>query len=234
MKGKDVAHSKLNRFVPHHPAMKFISKPVLALASLLVGSALTVGAIRLLQGIEIKPDWFAAISTAVQAFVAFVAIWIAVSSSTRSERSSEVDRVRRAKATAIGIYPDIMVLLEELPRAQHALNDFLDVVKRGESGTNLAKVEVFRQAIVRTPPMLDRAALDLWRLGDAAALDTSQMLSLIHQWNSLVEGAIAKFIRTGDGHFVASLQGNLAALGIVTHDADKSVSEILKDVVRSP
>jgi hypothetical protein len=77
--------------------------------------------------------------------------------------------------------------------------------------------------------MIDRLAEDMWRLGDGVGVSAAQMVSLLYQWNALVEKAAARIAEGGAQDIsavVQALSGNIAALKSATEETERGVAKI--------
>ncbi len=75
--------------------------------------------------------------------------------------------------------------------------------------------------------MVDRLAEDMWRLGYEEGASAAQMVSLLYQWNQLVEKAAKHIEEEGiDDVFelVMAISGNLMALKAATEATDQAIA----------
>ncbi len=149
-------------------------------------------------------------------------------------RSRKKETAQRAKAIAVSILPDILFIQVSLGRAEQVLSRYPFVELPQGQPMPLFKPQAvvaatLRQALIPVPPMIDRLAEDMWRLGDELGASAAQMVSLLHQWSNLVEKAATRIEEEGTNdvrEFVQPMSGNLNALKKATEETERGVAKI--------
>ena len=135
---------------------------------------------------------------------------------------------------ALSILPEILFIQASLERAEKVLSQ-QPFVEAAESQPQLLTKtpedipKCLRQAVIPPPRMIDRLAEDMWRLVGDAGKSAAQMVSLLYQWNALVEKAAAQ-IETGmqDDNFAVgqSLRGHLKILKSIIKETEHGIKKI--------
>ncbi|MCX7356371.1 MAG: hypothetical protein NTY59_16440 [Alphaproteobacteria bacterium] len=149
-------------------------------------------------------------------------------------RARKKEAAQRAKAIAVSILPDILFIQVSLVRAEQVLSQHPFVeLPQGQpmplSNPHAVVASTLRHALIPVPPMIDRLAEDMWRLGDELGASAAQMVSLLHQWSALVENAAKRIEEEGtnDVHaFIQPMSGNLNALKKATEETERGVEKI--------
>ncbi len=173
------------------------------------------------------PAWLQGIS-------AVVALGLSAWAITGQALAKRKEGTRRAQALAVSIFPDILFIQVSLGRAEKVISQqpFAEHAERQQQSSPNPQGVVagqLRQAIIPVPPMIDRLAEDMWRLGDGVGVSAAQMVSLLYQWNALVEKAAARIAEGGAQDIsavVQALSGNIAALKSATEETERGVAKI--------
>lgn len=149
-------------------------------------------------------------------------------------RARKKEAAQRRKAIAVSILPDILFIQVSLGRAEQVLSQHPFVeLPQGQpipsSNPHKVVAATLRRALIPVPPMIDRLAVDMWRLGDEAGASAAQMVSLLYQWSALVEKAATRIEEEGTNDvraFVQPMSGNLNALKMAIEATKQGVEKI--------
>lgn len=175
------------------------------------------------------PEWLQEILRAVAPVVALGLSTWAIWSPARARKR---EAMQRAQAIAVAIQPDIFLIQAALRKAEDILSQslFSEAPNQRHAASDHASVaRTLRKAAIPVPAMVDRLAEDMWRLGDERGVSAAQMVSLLYQWNQLVEKAatLIDAKETDDvSGLVTSMKGNFQALKTATEATDLAVEEL--------
>ncbi len=139
---------------------------------------------------------------------------------------------QRAKAIAVSIYPDVLLIKAALSKAEIILSRAPFSGTTDEHPTSKGHSFVakhLREAAIPVPTMVDRLAEDMWRLGDKGGGSAAQMVSLLYQWNQLVEKAAKHIEEEGIADvsgLLMAISGNLKALKAATEATDQAIADL--------
>jgi hypothetical protein len=173
------------------------------------------------------PTW---LQDALQAFAPVVALGLSTWAIWSPTRARNREAKQRAKAMAVAIQPDILLIKAALCKAETILSRALfsgEPNQRPVACDHASIARTLREATIPVPTMVERLAEDMWRLGDEAGVSAAQMVSLLYQWNQLVEKAAARIdaeeINDASG-LVTLMKGNFQALKTATETTDRAVA----------
>ena len=90
---------------------------------------------------------------------------------------------------AVCIFPDLLLLQAAAEQANRSITEVRIAQDSGDRFVQGALARDVREARILVPVMLDRASMELWKLGDDVGPTAVQLLALLHQWNQLVDRA---------------------------------------------
>ena len=131
----------------------------------------------------------------------------------------------RAIGMAVAILPDLLFIEISLERGQGVVSMPMEELAGPSSVTSNA----IRRAIIPPPTMLDRLGTELWRIGGDAGVSCSQLLAVLHQWNTLLSHVANRVDERGKEQLSANMRDlkyTLKALEIALADAKKGVEAI--------
>ncbi|WP_368418063.1 hypothetical protein [Rhodovarius sp.] len=173
------------------------------------------------------PDW---LQNVLRALAPVVALGLSTWAIWSPMRARNREAKQRSKAIAVSIYPDVLLIKEALSKAEFVLSQapFSGVPNENASAKGHATVaKNLREAAIPVPTMVDRLAEDMWRLGDEEGVSAAQMVSLLYQWNLVVEKAATRIEEDGIADvsgLVTPLSGNLEALKAATEATDQAIA----------
>ena len=136
--------------------------------------------------------------------------------------SAQRDQLQ-AHCLAVGIYPELLEVKVSHERASKIVNE--EFTKETTTTTE-QKVALIRDARIFAPPLISQIIPYLYLLGEAGAT-TIQLLSVINQYNGLVERFATRFANrfyTVDDH--KYLGGHLGTIEILLKLAQKEIKPI--------
>jgi hypothetical protein len=110
----------------------------------------------------------------------------------RDRVRNEAEQLTRSRALAVSITPDLIYVEVSVRRAAAVVHERLanpividqimkqpDAIKRISGLMRLAKIEFLA--------MLQRFSTELWRLDGEASATTFQLITILHQWNQMLD-----------------------------------------------
>lgn len=173
------------------------------------------------------PDW---LQNLLQALSPVVALGLSTWAVWSPMRARNREAKQRAKAIAVAILPDILLIKAALRKAGSVLSraSFSGAsIEHPATNRNARADEILREAAIAVPTMVDRLAEDMWRLGDEEGRSAAQMVALLYQWNQIVEQVAARVEAGGIDEvsaLVKSMTGHLQALNTATEATERAVA----------
>jgi len=165
------------------------------------------------------PSW-------LQAFAAIVALFIAVWGTLRADKAMRRRDRLQARCIATAIYPDILSIEVGLGRVRGVLKQLVSISaahvgQHYMADLNMAQIEI--------PSMLTRNVDNLYLLGEQAGPTCLQLVSIVLQYNDLVQSAAAQLADKAKGEWtnlLHALEGHLKAIDILVGEAQQELAAV--------
>jgi hypothetical protein len=165
------------------------------------------------------PSW-------LQAFAAIVALFIAVWGTLRADKAAKRRDRLQARCIATAIYPDILSIEVGLGRVRGMLKQLVSISATMVGQHYMADLNV---AQIEIPPLLTRNVDNLYLLGEQAGPTCLQLVSVILQYNDLVQSAAAQLADKAKGEWtdlLHALEGHLTAIETLLGQAQKEIGPV--------
>ena len=163
------------------------------------------------------PSW-------LQSFAAIVALFIAVWGTLRADKAIKRRERLQARCIATAIFPDFLVIEVCVERSRKFLETLTATAENYVGQSVSASVQGVQ---IELPAMLMRNVDSLYMLGEPAGPTCLQLVSVVLQYNDLVQTAAAQIATMNKGEWadhLGALGGHLKAIQILITQAQAEVA----------